>query len=210
MPPAWERIGDDGPLTAFFGTILDVLRAPIRFFEELQPAGPVAAVIGFWLLTTLPPMVISGVSAYAFLQEMIEILVTAPEPMTFTIPWWAFVIVAPLLQFTSLLADLCAVHVLLKMMGHARGGWRGTFRAGGYASAPAIFGYLPYVGAMIGGLWMGILQFVALKRIHQAPTGILLLAYLLPVVAILIVAAATVVIAISLISPDLLTIPGFR
>jgi len=50
---------------------------------------------------------------------------------------------------------------------------------------------------------------VGLKRIHQVPTGILLLAYLLPVVVILILAAAAMVIAISLISPDLLTIPGF-
>ncbi len=209
MPPAWERIGDDGPLTAFFGTTLDVLRAPIRFFEELSPAGPVAAVFGFWLITTLPPMVISGTSAWTFLQEMIGILVTAPQPMTFTIPWWVFVIVAPLLQFLSLVADICAVHVLLKLMGHARGGWRGSFRAGGYSSAPAIFGYIPYIGAMVGGLWIMLLQFVALKRVHQVPTGILILAYLLPVVAILILAAAAVVIAISLISPDLLTLPEF-
>jgi len=209
MPPAWERIGDDGPITAFFGTILDVLRAPIRFFEELPPSGPVARIFGFWMLTTLPPMVISGISAFAFLQEMLEILVTAPEPMVFTIPWWVFVIVAPLLQFTSLVADICAVHMLLKMMGHARGGWRGSFRAGGYSSAPAIFGYIPYVGAMVGGLWIMLLQFVALKRIHQVPTGILILAYLLPVVVILIVAAAVVVITISLISPDLLALPEF-
>ncbi len=120
--------------------------------------------------------------------------------MSFSIPWWVFVIVAPILQFASLLADICAVHILLKMMGHDRGGWRGSFRAGGYASAPAVFGYIPYIGAMVGGLWMGVLQFVGLKRIHQVPTGILLLAYLLPVVVILILAAAAMVIAIS--DPD--------
>lgn len=207
MPPAWERISETGPLTAFFGTIIDVVRAPILFFEALPPSGPVARVVGFWILTTLPPMFISGISAYAFLNEMLEILVTSPEPLYFTIPWWVFVIVAPLLQFASLLADLCAVHVLLKLMGHARGGWGGTFRAGGYASAPAIFGYIPYVGALVGGVWMGILQFIALKRIHQVPVWILLLAYLLPVVVILILAVATVVIVVSLIAPDLLGLP---
>ncbi len=207
MPPAWERIAEAGPLTAFFGTVIDVIRAPIRFFESLSPSGPAASVIGFWMLTTLPPMVISGISAHAFLREMLEILVTTPEPVFITIPWWVFVIVAPLLQFASLLADICAVHTLLKMMGHARGGWSGTFRAAGYASAPAIFGYIPYVGALVGGLWMGVLQFVALKRIHQVPTWILLLAYLLPVVVILILATATVVIVISLIAPDLLGLP---
>lgn len=204
MPPAWERIEDEGPLTGFFGTAIDVIRAPIPFFEALSPTGPVASVIGFWLLTTLPPMVISGLSAWTFLNEMVEILVTAPEPVYLAIPWWVFVIVAPLLQFASLLADLCAVHVLLSLMGRARGGWSGTFRAGGYASAPALFGYIPYIGALAGGLWVAILQFVALRRIHDVPVGILLLAYLLPVVVILILAAAAVVAAIAIISPDLL------
>ena len=110
---------------------------------------------------------------------------------------------------TPFVADICAVHILLRLMGHASGGWRGSLRAGGYSSAPAVLGFVPYAGAMMGGLWIMVLQFVALKRVHRAPTGILLLAYLLPVVAVLILAAAAMVIAISLISPDLLALPEF-
>jgi hypothetical protein len=118
-----------------------------------------------------------------------------------------FVIAAPLLQFASLLADLCAVHLLLKLMGHARGGLSGTFRAGAYASAPAVFGYVPYIGAIAAGLWVAILQFVGLKRVHQVPTGILLLAYILPVVVVLLLAAAILVASLSLISPGHFNLP---
>lgn len=208
MPPAWERFHLVGPLSAFFGTVFDVIRAPLRFFEALPAHGPVLHVILFWAITTLPPMVVSGLQAHSFIQEVFSLTVTAPRPAQLIIPWWLFTVAAPLFQFLSLLGGLAVVHMLLQMMGHAHGGWSGSYRAGGYASGPAIFGFIPLIGVPLAGIWVAVLQFIALRRIHRVPTGILLLAYLLPVLAVLTLAVGIVLIIVAILSPGALSLFG--
>ena len=204
--PAWERLRELGPLTAFFRTVWDVVSRPVSFFEALPAGGPVPPAVLFWALTTLPPMVVSGMQANSFLNEVISITMTSPRPGYLQIPWWVLTVAAPLLQFVSLLTGLAVVHMLLQMMGRAGGGWRGTFRAGGYASGPAVFGFVPLVGAPLAAVWVAVLQFVALKRVHRVPAWVLLLAYMLPVLAILLIGVAVLLIVISFVSPDLLNL----
>ncbi|MCK4772684.1 MAG: hypothetical protein KAT18_07170, partial [Candidatus Latescibacteria bacterium] len=132
--PSWERLKELGPLTAFFRTAWNVIAGPVRFFEALPARGPVIPAILFWALTTLPPMVFSGIQANSFLKEVFSMTMTAPRPGYLEIPWWVFTVAAPLLQFTCLLGGLAVVHMLLQMMGYDRGGWSGTYRAAGYAS----------------------------------------------------------------------------
>ena len=204
VKPAWEQIREVGPITAFFRTVWSVITRPVVFFETLPSRGPVAVVLLFWSLTTLPPMIVSGIQANAFLEEMVTMLMTAPRPAYLVIPWWLFTIVVPLMQFLSLLSGLAAVHMMLQMMGYAAGGWSGTYRAGGYASGPAVLGFVPLVGAPIAAIWVGLLQFIALRRIHKISIGILMLAYLLPVLLVSFIGVAALLIVLSIVAPDLL------
>ncbi len=204
--PAWEQLREVGPITAFFKTVWSVTSRPVEFFETLPSRGPVAVVLLFWSLTTLPPMIIAGIQANAFLEETISMMMTAPRPAYMEIPWWLLTIAAPLMQFLSLLTGLAAVHMLLQMMGYASGGWSGTYRAGGYASGPAVLGFVPLVGVPIAAIWVALLQFIALRRIHKVSRGILLLAYLLPVLLILFIGVAAVLIVLSIVAPDLLNL----
>ncbi len=208
MPPAWERSAEVGPLTGFFTTFTDILRAPAAFFSSLPADGPAAPALIFWALTTLPPLVVSGLEGYSFLNEMLDIVMTAPRPGVLELPWWIFGIVAPLVQFASLLSGLAAVHIILALLGRARGGWRGTFRAGGYASAPALLGFIPLIGTLIAGLGTMMLQYLALRRIHAAPAWAVLLAYLIPVIAVLLIGAGIMLIIIALVAPSVLGLPG--
>jgi|GEM_PF-2565943 len=206
--PPWERFREAGPLSAFIGTLWSVLRSPALFFSRLRADGPVRPALLFWIVTTLPPFVVSGIEGYSFMQETIDILMTAPRPGVFEIPWWIFVVVAPLVQFASLLSGLAMVHLVLTLLGYARGGWRGTWRAGGYASAPAVFGYLPLVGVLVAGIWTAVLQYMALKRVHAAPTWAVLLAYLIPVAGIMAIGIGLVLIVIAVVAPAFLGLPG--
>ena len=206
--PAWERIREVGPITAYFRTIWSVTSRPVEFFETLPSRGPVAVVLLFWSLTTLPPMIISGFQANAFLEETVTMLMTAPRPAYLVLPWWLLTIAAPLVQFLSLLTGLAAVHMMLQIMGYAAGGWSGTYRAGGYASGPAVLGFIPLVGAPIATIWVALLQFIALRRIHKVSFGILLLAYLLPVLLVSFIGVAALLIVVSIVAPDLLPL-GF-
>lgn len=200
--PAWEQMAETGPLTAFFRTIADVVARPTSFFTQLSPEGPVGRVIGFWAATALPPLVVVGISANALIRNLITVTLSAPQPAQWRIPWWVLTVAAPLLQFLSLLFGLVVVHLVLQMLDEDRGGWSGTFRAAGYASAPAVFGLVPIVGAPVAGLWVAILQFKALRRVHRAGIGMLLLAYLLPVVVALAIGIGLALILVVLIAPE--------
>lgn len=153
-------------------------------------------------------MVVAGIQANSLLKEVLSLTLTAPRPAYFEIPWWVFTVAAPLFQFACLLGGLAVVHMLLQIMGYDRGGWRGTYRASGYASGPAVFGFVPLLGAPLSALWVGVLQYIALKRVHRVPTGILLLAYLVPVAAILLVVVGVVLVVLALVAPDLLGLPA--
>jgi hypothetical protein len=175
--PAWERRSELGPLTGFFTTLVEVLAHPRTFFESLNPVGPPGSALIFWGLATLPPLVVSGAGTHGFIE-------------------WLFVVVLPLLQCASLLGVVLLIHVILTLLGGAKGGLRGTLRAAGYGAAPALISLVPLVGGMVAGLWVGILQYYALFWVHRCGHGRLLLAYLLPailaVVAGLALAAALV------------------
>ena len=203
LPPAWERPAERGPLTSFFATVIAVVSGPDRYFRELDPDGPIGPALSFWSLTTLPPLVVSGFSGNRLLNRLLSGELTASAPLDWHIPWWVLTVVAPLVQFANILLGLAVVHLVLRGLKEAHGGWSGTMRAAGYASAPAVFGLVPIAGAPIAGLWMAILQFMALRRVHGARTSVLLAAYLLPVLAALLVVALLAVIAIRIFAPDL-------
>ncbi|MFC1544079.1 YIP1 family protein [Gemmatimonadota bacterium] len=208
LPPAWERLAERGPLTAFFATIGAVLSGTDRFFRELDPDGPIGPALSFWLLTTLPPLVVSGFSGNRLLDRLLSGELTASAPLDWHIPWWVLPVVAPVVQFASILLGLAIVHLVLRGLKEAHGGWSGTLRAAGYASAPAVLGLVPIAGAPIAGLWAAILQFMALRRVHGARTSALLAAYILPVLAVVLVAVLLVVIAIRIYAPDLGSLVG--
>jgi hypothetical protein len=203
LPPAWERLAERGPLTSFFGTVIAAVSRPDRFFRELDPDGPIGPALSFWLLTTLPPLVVSGFSGNRMLDRLLSGELTASAPLDWHIPWWILPVVAPLVQFASILLGLAVVHLVLRGLKEAHGGWSGTVRAAGYASAPAVFGLVPIAGAPIAGLWAAVLQFMALRRVHGARTSALLAAYILPVMAVLLVAVLLAVIAIRVYAPEL-------
>lgn len=201
--PPWERTGQVGPLTGFFATVWQVLSAPRDFFEGLDASGPWERVLGFWALTSLPPMVWAGLSAHRFVQRIPELAQVDPSAVPFHIPWWVFVVLGPALQFLSLLFGLVLVHLVLRLIGGGQGGWTGSLRAAGYASSPAILGFVPVVGGLIGGLWAALLQYYGLLKVHDEDSWRLLLAYLLPVLLFLALGGLLALAAIRYLAPHL-------
>jgi hypothetical protein len=198
--PPWEERADVGALTAFVATVGRVLIHPRAFFVRLPAKGPVAEVILFWMLTTLPPLMVSGAGTHHFLERLPDLINVDPASIPFHFPLWVFVMVLPLLQLVALLSAVLLVHLMLSLLGGAGGGLVATLRAAGYASAPALVGLLPLVGGLVAGLWVGVLQYYALWKVHRTGHTRMVLAYLLPAllaVALGIVLAAALVPVIS-------------
>jgi len=207
--PPWERTAELGPLTGFFTTVWAVLTRPSDFFGGLEAEGPWERVVGYWALTSLPPMVLAGMSAHRFVQRLPELAQVDPSAIPFHIPWWVFVVLGPALQFLSLLFGLALVHLVLRLLGGGQGGWTGSLRAAGYASSPAILGFVPVVGGLLGGLWAALLQYYGLLKVHRERAGRLLAAYVLPVLLFLGTGSLLAVAAIRYLAPYVEGVLGF-
>jgi hypothetical protein len=61
---------------------------------------------------------------------------------------------------------------------------------------------------LLAGIWTAILQFMALRRVHEAPVWAVLLAYLVPVMGVLAIGVGLVLIIIAFAAPAYLGLPG--
>jgi len=89
---------------------------------------------------------------------------------------------APILIVCALLVGTAIFHLMLMIVGGAKGGFGATFRALFYSRAPEVFQILPFCGVMIA--WFGgILLFIqGLAVAHRISLGKATLAVLLPLV----------------------------
>jgi hypothetical protein len=200
-PPPWEQRADLGVLTAFFTTVGRILTRPRAFFGGLSPDGPVATVLLFWVLTALPPLMVGGAGTHDFLERLPALINVDPASIPFHFPLWVFVVALPLLQLGALLSAVLLVHAMLALLGGAKGGLAGSLRAAGYASAPALVGLVPLVGGLVAGLWVGILQYFALWKVHRTDHTRLVLAYLLPAFIAIALGIALAAALVPVISP---------
>jgi hypothetical protein len=63
-------------------------------------------------------------------------------------------------------------------------GYKTTFRAVSYSYSAYLFGIIPFIGLVIGGIYTVILTIIGVKEGHEISTGKAILAVLLPVIVI--------------------------
>jgi hypothetical protein len=91
-------------------------------------------------------------------------------------------LLAPLILIFSLFLSAGVVHLLLKLFDGAQHGFGTTLRVLCYAYSPMIFGIIPVLGSIVGGVWMLVLLIIGLREAHEADGWKAVLAVLLPFV----------------------------
>lgn len=77
-------------------------------------------------------------------------------------------LLAPVLLLATLYVSAGVVHVLLLIFDGAHNGFGTTVRVFCYAYSPALFGVVPYIGALVGGIWSLVLVIIGLRTAHEA------------------------------------------
>ena len=85
------------------------------------------------------------------------------------------------------------MHLMLLIVG-VKNGFEATFRVISYSQATQVLGLIPFIGGVIGGVWLAIVQFIGLRAIHEISYLKVLMAFLIPVVVLILI----MVIAISI------------
>lgn len=91
-------------------------------------------------------------------------------------------LLTPALLLLGLLIGCGIIHVLLLIFDGADHGFGTTIRVYCYAGSASIFGVVPVLGAIVGGVWTLVLLIIGLREAHQAAAWKSAVAVLLPLV----------------------------
>ena len=179
---------EEGPiLTAFAATWKGSTFDPGRFFAETpRDKGTGAAIVYYLAIGIL-------VGAATLFWEMVPLFGGMVED-----PWageMGYPSMHPLVRFLLVPAVLllglfiwgAVVHVLLMIFDGATHGFGTTVRVICYAYSPALFGVVPVLGTIVGGIWSLVLLIIGLREAHEAAAWKPVVAVLIPFLGMLFV-----------------------
>lgn len=177
-PPA-----EGGPiLTAFGATWKGATFDPGSFFSRTPREGGTGAALIYYLVVG---MLVAGAALFwdsmAFLGPPAETSLTAGLGIRPLSPLIRFFL-APALLMAALYLSAGVVHVLLLIFDGATHGFGTTVRVFSYAYSPAIFGVVPVLGPLVGGIWTVVLAIIGLREAHETTAWKPVVAVLVPFV----------------------------
>jgi len=181
----WEDMENIGFFKAFFGTIGDVLFHPSSFFSRMPADRGMIHPLIFALLMG----VLGGIFSllYQFLAMNYLGRIFGTEGMGgFHVPMMiGWVIGLPILTVIGVFVGSAILHVCLMIVRGNRKGFEATFRVVAYAMSTQIFGIIPILGGVIGGIWALIIEIIGTRDAHGISTGRAALAVFLPILVLL-------------------------
>jgi len=174
VPSPWEERDRLG----FFNALLETWKRstfhPTAFFSTLAP-GPVGPAWGYAVLLSIPSAILTvfGLSLMGggeFWREAgIGVLPLA--------------LILAALTTISVWITSAILHVCALITGAASQGFDATFRAVAYSTGPTVFAWIPLIGGF-SGLWVIVLEVVALQHLQRTTRGRAIFAVLLPLIAV--------------------------
>ena len=82
------------------------------------------------------------------------------------------------------------IHLLLLLVGAGTNRFEATFRVMAYSQATRVWSLIPFIGSPIGWVWRSIVQIIGLKEAHETSYGRIVVAFLIPLVMLIVVIAA--------------------
>lgn len=183
----WPPRPGTSAIAAFFRTWTDCMFRPGEFFSRVPESGEAGAAVLYYALIGMIAAVVelfwhllfafaAGVFAYVTrIYEVFGLTVNAYSPIIgffFT----------PALLALMLAVVFAVVHAGLWIFGGARRGAGTTLRVLCYAYSARLFGIIPFIGGLVGTIWMFVLAIVGLSKAHRTDGWRAALAVILPVV----------------------------
>lgn len=192
----WEDMENLGFFRAFFSTIGDVLFRPSRFFSRMSVDGGLLQPLIFALVMGVLGGVFSLVYQF-LLVSFLGMLPGAEGSAGIQVPMMiGSAIGLPIVTAIYVFLGSAVLHVCLMIVRGNRKGFEATFRVVAYAMSAQVFGIIPFLGGLIGGIWALVVQILGIRESHGISTGRSALAIFLPVmviIALLLVLAAVMI-----------------
>jgi hypothetical protein len=192
----WPPSEGESVIGAFADTWKGAALTPTRFFSAMPEHGTLGSALLYYL-----PLGIAVAGASLFWT--VTLTGTGPEreavlgemPLGGAMnPLLEFAL-SPVILLLSLFIAAGVTHGMLKLFGGANRSFSFTTRVFAFAYSPQIFALVPFVGTVVGFVWMVGVAVLGLRAGHRTSLGRVLAAVLIPVTVALIFMAIAAFIA---------------
>lgn len=188
-------------LSAFGETWRQATFDPARFFGRLPRDATNGPAVLFYLIVG---MLLAGASLFwnAVARQFGETQRLAG--LGYDVDPLVSFLLSPLLLLLGLILAAGVTHLMLLILRGANRTFGTTARVFAYAYSPMIFGVVPWIGTVVGAIWMLAIAIIGLAAAHETPTWKPVVAVILPFLVLLglmvlallaIMAAASVLVA---------------
>lgn len=178
----WPPPEDGGALEAFGETWKSATLDPTTFFRAMPRKNGTGAAILYYLILGI---LVAGVSLFwdltgAFTGAAGDAGLASELGMDAVNPLIGFLL-SPVFLLFALFVGAGVTHVVLLLFGGASHGYTTTVRVFSYAYSPMVFGVVPFLGALVGSVWMVVLCVIGVREAHGTEGWKAAIAVLLPV-----------------------------
>ncbi|MFC1821207.1 YIP1 family protein [Thermodesulfobacteriota bacterium] len=184
--PPWENRFEIGIWQGIYQTFKGVLFAPEKLFRTMASGEGIREPLTFGLLMGSIGSMFGFFWQFLMLSEMlVKFSNNLFGEFTLDLFFLAIILFSPIFVIINIFFTSCIIHLMLIVVRGGKNGFEGSFRVVSYGQATQILAVVPYVGGIVGWLWLLFVQFIGLKAIHEISYLRLTMAFLIPLVFII-------------------------
>jgi len=175
----WES--GEGFIRAFYRTTRDSLFSPSRFFKKISFGE------GYWaplIYGLIAGIIGNGCAILWFWLFIAQLIPMDRIPFQYSLSIFQMIVPLPFQLAIAMFVGSAVIHLCLMIVGGNNNGYKTTFRAISYSYSGYLFGIIPFIGLIIGGIYTFILTIIGVREGHEISTGKAVLAVLLPAIVI--------------------------
>lgn len=188
----WEDPAAGGEIERFVATVKGVLLEPVDTFDRVGRSESLGRAIGFGIIITTVAQAANAtytltVGSVSTLLSTLSSHGTGPRPSPYgglseAAVQIGIAVMTPLLFPIVLVIRAAVLHVILMVVGGAKGSFNQTLRALCYSSAPQLLLLVPVIGSLFAWVWCLVVEIIAIARVHRTGYGQAAAAILAPVI----------------------------
>ena len=175
----WES--GEGFFRAFYRTIRDSLFSPTKFFKKISFGEGYWAPLIYGLITGI---IGNGFTIFWFWLFIAQLIPLDRLPFQYSLSILQMIVPLPFQQAIAIFIGSAIIHLCLMIVRGNNNGYKTTFRAISYSYSGYLFGIIPFIGLLIGNIYVFILTIIGVREGHKISTGKAVLAVLLPAIVI--------------------------
>jgi hypothetical protein len=194
MLPPWERRSELGLGKSMGDTVKGVLFSPVQFFRTAAVEGGIGEPLAFGILMGSLGMIFE--IFWQVLMNLGDLPSLSNWPfgqLTWGPVFTAVMFLSPLLVTLSICIISLVMHFLLVIVRGGKNRFEATFRAVCYAQSTQLWALIPFVGSLLVGLWMVVVQIIGFREMHGISYAKVIFATLIPFIFISMFVAAVLI-----------------